>query len=229
MIRNLKCILAAIVWVLAVWAVAGGLSAAQAQMKPTRQMIEEILDQIEKRYAGPGFAAGFYQESTLKEMDITDSASGNVFVKRPGKMRWEYQKPDVQIIITDSERLWIYRPDDNQVMVGEAPVYFGGGKGASFLSDMKSIRKSFKIRDQIVDTDQAYVLKLVPLQKMVDIMDIYLTVSKKTFEIEKIVTFNSFGDRTRIHLSHFDFSRVLDDDMFRFTIPKGVDVLKLEP
>ena len=228
MIRNLKRILPATVWVLALWAVWGGLSTVQAQVKPTRLMIEDILDKIEKRYAGPGFAAGFYQESTLKEMDITDSASGKVFVKRPGKMRWEYQKPDVQIIITDSEHLWIYRPEDNQVMVGEAPVYFGGGKGASFLSDMKSIRKTFKIRDQLVDTDRHYVLKLVPIQKMVDISDIYLTVSKKTYEIEKIVTYNSFGDRTRIHLSHYDFNFKLDDAMFRFEIPKGVDVLQLD-
>ena len=47
------------------------------------------------------------------------------------------------VVGSDSKKLWIFRPEDNQVLVGEAPAFFGEGKGASFLSDMKSIRKIF--------------------------------------------------------------------------------------
>ena len=211
-----------------VWPVVDCVYAAEAPMGPLHLKLNKILNFLEKRYAGPGFAADFYQESTLKEMDITDTAGGKIFVKRPGKMRWEYNVPEKQIIITDSKKLWIFRPEDNQVLVGEAPAYFGDGKGASFLSDMKSLRKSFSILPEIIDTKHHYVLKLEPIEKRVDITKIYLTVSKKTYEIVKIVTYNSFGDRTRIKLSHFDFRREMDDSMFRFTIPKGVDVLRLD-
>ena len=72
-------------------------------------------------------------------------ASGKVYIKYPGMMRWEYEKPDRQIIITDADKLWIYRPEDNQVMTGKAPTFFRDGKGASFLSDIRLIRQKFDI------------------------------------------------------------------------------------
>lgn len=207
---------------------AGAASAAELRAADLPLTQDEILDGIENRYAGPGFAADFFQESTLKEMGVTDIASGMIFVKRPGMMRWEYEKPEKQSIITDSEKLWIYRPEDNQLMVGEAPSYFGDGKGASFLSDMKQVRKKFTISLEFSDNPLFYLLKLVPVRKNIDLNEIYLTISKKTFDIEKIVTFNAFGDKTRITLSRFDFTRTRDDSFFRFSPPKGVDVLQLD-
>ncbi|MCK4467734.1 MAG: outer membrane lipoprotein carrier protein LolA, partial [Desulfobacterales bacterium] len=88
---------------------------------PLNLSLDEIMDRIENRYAAKGFSANFSQESTIKAMDITDTASGNLFVMAPGMMRWEYEKPDQQLIITDGKRLWVYRQDDNQVMVGTSP------------------------------------------------------------------------------------------------------------
>ncbi|MEJ2100325.1 MAG: outer membrane lipoprotein carrier protein LolA [Desulfobacterales bacterium] len=106
--------------------------------------VDQILDRIEKKYTNSEFSADFIQRSYLKAMDIIDQASGKVYIKYPGKMRWEYEKPDRQIFITDGEKLWVYRPDDNQVQVGKAPSFFRGGKGASFLSDITLIRQKFE-------------------------------------------------------------------------------------
>ncbi len=226
--RTILFIVALLMWQITVAVSANVLKAAEPPEETTPLALDEILNRIEKRYSGAGFTADFYQESTLKEMDITDRASGKIVVKHPGKMRWEYEKPEKQLIITDSEKLWIYRPEDNQVMIGEAPAYFGGGKGVNFLSDMKSVRKNFSIRLQLIDPDQYYILKLEPVQKKVDITEIFLSVSMKTFDIEKIVSYNSYGDRTQIYLSRLDFERVVDDSLFSFSIPKGTDVLQLD-
>ncbi len=205
-------------------------TAVAAEPSPARGLLtrDEVLGGIEKRYAGAGFAADFFQESTLKQMNVTDTASGKIFVKKPGMMRWEYEVPEKQTIITDSNKLWIYRPEDNQLMVGEAPSYFGEGKGASFLSDMKQVRKNFSITLETSKDRLFYLLKLVPVHKNVDVSEIYLTISQTTFDIVAIVTVNAFGDETRITLSGFDFNRVLDDSKFYFTPPEGVDVLQLD-
>lgn len=199
--------------------------AAETNTSPS---LDDILDRVEKTYAGSGFTADFYQESTLKEMDITDNASGKIFIKRPGRMRWEYREPEKQIIITDSQTLWIYRPEDNQVMTGEAPSYFGEGKGASFLSDMKTVRKNFSINLEIAGTSDFHFLRLVPLRRNVDLAEIYLTISNQNFHILQIITYNSYGDKTVIKLRNFDFDYTLSDDMFRFTPPEGMDVLKMD-
>jgi outer membrane lipoprotein carrier protein len=161
-------------------------------------------------------------------MEITDTASGKAFFKRPGRMRWEYEMPDPQIIISDSKTLWIYRPDDNQVMIGSSPSFFGDGKGASFLSDMKLIRKKFSITLEKKADYGYHVLKLLPKEKTFDVSAIYLSVSAMTFDVFRIVTHNSYGDETRIALSNIQFKLNLDDSMFSFQIPKGVEVLQLD-
>lgn len=189
--------------------------------------LEEILKNVEKRYAASGFSTLFYQTLTLKAMEITDTASGKAFFKRPGMMRWDYEKPDRQIITTDGDTLWIYRPEDSQVMVGKSPSFFAGGRGASFLSDMKLIRKKFDISLQEKTKDEYHVLKLLPKEKTLDVSVIYISISAKNFHVVQITTYNSFGDETVIELSNTQFKPKLDDSMFIFQIPQGVEVLQL--
>lgn len=197
--------------------------------QPLAPKLEDIIAGIEKRYSGSGFFARFSQTSTLKEMNITDSASGKIYVKHPGMMRWEYEKPDRQIFVTDSRTLWVYRPEENQVMVGEAPAYFGSGKGASFLSDMKQLRENFIIlRHEQAETDLLYVLTLTPKIQKVDVSVIYLSISKTMYDIVQIVTLNSYGDETRIVFNDPRFNQSIADNFFKFTIPNGMDVLKLD-
>ena len=190
--------------------------------------VSRIVSGIEKRYAVPGFSARFFQTSTLKDMEITDTASGRLLIKRPGMMRWEYEAPDRQIIISDGSQLWIYRPEDNQVMIGKAPSYFGDGKGASFLSDISRMRQNFAISLEKSDNSVHYVLKLVPGKKAHDLAVIYLTISRETFDVVRIATYNSFGDETRIDLTEVRLDANLGNALFSFTAPKGTEIVQLE-
>ena len=189
--------------------------------------LEQILDRLEQHYTNKSFTAEFGQESTLKAMDITDFATGKMYVRYPGMMRWEYQKPEKQIIITDGKKLWIYRSDDNQVMTGSAPAFFSDGKGASFLSDIKLIREKFNISKVQSTDDYFYELKLEPREKTLDVSDIRISVTKNTFTVIRIITYNSYGDENRIELINNTFNVKLDDSLFSFDIPPGADVLKL--
>jgi outer membrane lipoprotein carrier protein len=187
-----------------------------------------ILNGIEKRYAGPGFSARFFQESMLKAMQISDTAEGSLTVKRPGKMRWEYTIPDAQTIISDGSTMWIYRPTDNQVMVGKAPTFFSGGKGAGFLSDMRQIRKGFNIELQKADNDAYYRLRLVPKKASPDLADVILSVAKTSFQIDQVLTHNDYGDETQIALSDYQFNIDPKDNLFTFEIPDGVDAVRID-
>lgn len=208
----------------------GGPLDLSAATESTNLAIDHILDRVENKYANSKFSANFIQKSTIKAMDITDLASGKVYIKYPGMMRWEYEKPEQQIIITDAEKLWIYRPEDNQVMAGKAPTFFRDGKGASFLSDIRLIRQKFDISLEPgppEESDLFHHLVLKPREKTLDISEIRLMVSKQTFNVLQIITLNFYGDETRIDLVNFVFGGDLDDSLFSFEIPQGVDVLQL--
>jgi outer membrane lipoprotein carrier protein len=202
--------------------------AFEASAAESNLNLEQILNDVESQYDGKGFQADFLQKSTLKAMEITDFASGKVFVRYPGMMRWEYEKPDRQIIITDGLQLWIYRPADNQVMTGGAPVFFRDGKGASFLSDIKLIRQKFNISLLTSAGASHYELQLLPLEKTLDVSDIRLSVTKDTFKVVRIVTHTSSGDENQIELVNYQFNVQMDDALFRFDIPQGADVLQMD-
>jgi outer membrane lipoprotein-sorting protein len=72
------------------------------------------------------------------------------------------------------------------------------------------------------------VLKLLPRQKTFDVSVIYLFISTENFEVLKIVTYNSYGDETRIELDNVQFKQKIDDSMFNFKIPQGVEILHLD-
>jgi outer membrane lipoprotein carrier protein len=211
-------------------ALSGGLQDLSAT-ESTNLSVDHILDRVENKYTNSKFSADFIQKSTIKAMDIADLASGKVYIKYPGMMRWEYEKPDRQIIITDADKLWIYRPEDNQVMTGKAPTFFRDGKGASFLSDIRLIRQKFDISledGEPGESDLFYHLKLVPLEKTMDISTIRLMVSKQTFNVLQVSTQNFYGDETRIDLINSAFGGDLEDSLFSFSIPEGTDVLQID-
>jgi len=190
--------------------------------------LDYILKELEKRYTGSQFSADFLQESTIKAMEITDFASGRIYVRYPGMMRWEYEKPEPQVIITDGHKLWIYRPLDNQVMTGNAPVFFRDGKGASFLSDIRLVRQKFTITLHPPEGEYLYELQLVPREKTLNISQIRLYVVPRAFTIARIVTLNDYGDDTRIDIVNPQFNVELDPALFKFDIPKGADVQKID-
>jgi outer membrane lipoprotein carrier protein len=190
--------------------------------------VEDILAGMEKRYSSPAFSARFHQRSIIKAMDITDTAEGSLLIKRPGKMRWEYETPEKQIIVTDGEVLWVFRPEDKQVMVGDSKSYFGGGKGASFLSDVRLIHEQFTV--SLAEKKEAgyHVLKLIPKEKKLDLTVVYLYITQDTFEAARVTTYNSYEDETVIQITDYQFNPTIDEGLFHFKIPEDADIVKLE-
>jgi len=200
---------------------------ANAQNQHPSLSAKQLINRLEKRYNAADFSATFFQESTLKALDITDTAAGKVWFKHPGMMRWEYERPEKYAIISDGKNLWIYRPEDNQVVIGDAMAYFSNGKGASFLSNFKLVQDAYTVSVVPPKNDDQYALKLVPHQKQLDLAAIFLNIEKKNFDIKSVLTLNDYGDETRIEFSDLKFEN-LDASLFNFRMPPGADILKLD-
>jgi len=183
-------------------------------------LLEETLTKINTTYSKSGFSADFHQESLLKAIGMTDTASGKAFFKKPGKMRWEYQQPDPQFFISNGKTLWVYSPEDNNVIIGEHPSNF------DFLTDMSIFRE--KYNTSIVDKNQKGQIKieLVTKEEDANIGKIYLIVEEKSSLITEIISFNANDDETKIKFSNYSFDPNLDDSMFNFKIPEGTDIIR---
>ncbi len=201
---------------------------ADAAARQAGAGLTEIISRVEQRYDVPGFSAAFHQLSTIKAMDISDEATGKLFVKRPGKMRWEYEQPIPQVIITNGTRLLVYRPEDNQVMLGKSPAFFGDGKGAGFLADIRLLRRKFEITPAPETDPLLYALRLRPVEGSLDVSEIYLYISKTDYTVKQVITYNVYGDKTAIELIDSTFDTIPKEGLFDLSIPEGADVLTLD-
>jgi len=55
-----------------------------------------------------------------------------------------------------------------------------------------------------------------------------LSITKNTFNVVRIITYNTYGDENRIEFANLKFHLKLSDSLFSFEIPPGSDVLQLD-
>ncbi|HCY86710.1 MAG TPA: outer membrane lipoprotein carrier protein LolA [Desulfobacteraceae bacterium] len=198
---------------------------ASASTKDATTQKETLLAGLEKKYANRGFSADFNQAARLVALDITETATGKAWFTHPGKMRWLYLAPDRHEIITDGQLMWIYRPEENQVMRGTAAPFFESGAGGAFLSDITRIQKDFSIALGKSEADFAQLI-LTPKKETQDLAVIRITIALPSHEIQVVETENVYGDTTRFVFTNIRFTPP-DPAMFQFTIPDGVSVIEM--
>ena len=93
------------------------LTGRAAETTPTElaQALQRKLDGIKD------FSTDFvhtYQGGVLRK---TITERGRLLVKKPGKMRWEYTKPEEKLFVSDGVKMYSYLPQDKQVMVTSVP------------------------------------------------------------------------------------------------------------
>ena len=215
--------LGGIVLVMAMAAITVAQTSEATDLDP---LVDQVLSGVEARYASSAFSARFDIESTLKAMQVTDTAAGRLMVKYPGKMRWEYEQPDPMLFITDGVTLWMYQPEERQVTLGQAAEVLGGSQGASFLSDVRLLRQQFQIDLDPNGSSELARLKLTPREGTFDIAFITMTIALATHDVIEVITTNQYDDTTRIVFHDIAFQQTFPDALFEFEIPEGTDVLE---
>ncbi|MCF8089083.1 MAG: outer membrane lipoprotein carrier protein LolA [Desulfotignum sp.] len=196
-----------------------------AAASDTRSLEQTVLAGLENQYAGRSFSAEFKQTSVLSALDISETASGKAWFSHPGKMKWQYLAPERHDIITNGQTLWIFRPDENQVMIGDAAPFFASGAGGAFLSDISQIRDNFSV-SVAETTDQWVALQLEAPPGNTDIQSIRIQVSRTDFQIQTVTTVNNVKDITRFELSDIQFQD-MPDNWFEFEIPSGTHIIDM--
>lgn len=206
---------------LATFLFASPLKAAQ-----TDTLGEKTLAAIEKKYTGKGFQADFNQISKLAALEITETASGKAWFNHPGKMKWLYLTPQHHEITTNGHTLWIYRPDQDQVMRGDAKKFFKAGAGGAFLSDIGMMRQNFTI--ELKETNDTHLsFLLTAKQENPEMVTLLIRVSRATHEIQQVTTQNTYGDTTLFEFTNIQF-KPMDPSVFAFKIPEGSSMIEMD-
>lgn len=165
--------------------------------------------------------ADFSQTVTDKSGRITQQANGKMAFSRPGKFRWDYLKPYEQVIVGDGAKLWLYDVDLDQVTVKPLGDVIAGTPAALLAGD-NSIDQYFILKNS-GEADGLEWLDATPKNR--DTTFERIRMGFKGDDLVRMELFDFFGQRTMLKLSHFVRNPSIPASRFKFTPPKGVDVI----
>ena len=165
--------------------------------------------------------AHFAQIVLDSNMKTLQQATGTMQFSRPDKFRWEYDKPYEQLIVGDGTRVWLYDKDLNQVTVRRFDRALGSSP-AALLAGSSEIDKDYNVTG-MSSRDGLDWLEAVPRTRDTAFERILLGFGKSGLEAMELR--DQFGQITVIRFSTIERNAKLAPELFRFTPPKGVDVI----
>lgn len=164
--------------------------------------------------------ADFKQVLINEAGDPVQTSYGVFYLQRPGKFRWDYQKPIQQQIISNAGKVWFYDPDLEQVTVKKLDESVGSTP-ALLLSGEIALEDNFIMEQQGEDEGLLWV-KLVPKHEESGFK--YVLIGLDNGSLGGMELSDNFGQLTRIYFSNVAINREIRQDLFQFTAPKGADV-----
>lgn len=170
-------------------------------VEPARVGLKDVIDTVEQQFrAGTdgrqpltAVSADFFQRSTIAAQQRELRADGQMFLRfgggsEPLMFRFDYFSPLTQEIICDGRSLWIYQPENRQVILSDVSDTFDPSsrsfadrnRATNFLQGLGRISRDFTITfaDNGRDVAGNYVLELTPLRSSISISKLFLVVPK---------------------------------------------------
>ena len=150
------------------------------------------------------------------------NSSGKFMFERPGKFRWVYEKPYEQVLIADGEKLYIYDKDLNQVTVKKIGAALPSSP-ASILFGTNEFEKEFDVKDA-GSRDGLDWVDAKPRKKDTTFEKIQLGFKDGLPAAMQLT--DSFGQTTQLKFARVERNPKVDTQAFKFSAPKGADVLE---
>ena len=165
--------------------------------------------------------ADFAQVVVAKNGKKPQASSGVMMISRPGKFRWQIDKPYSQLLVGDGEKVWIYDADLRQVTVKKFDAALGSTP-AALLVGGNVLDKSFTLREA-GEHDGVDWLEALP--KTADSGFERLRLGFAGNDLKAMELYDSFGQTTTLLFSRIERNVTIAASLLRFTPPPGVDVI----
>jgi outer membrane lipoprotein carrier protein len=193
-----------------------------------RLEVKAVVDKVQRRYdAAADFRARFNQTLTNAAFKRKTSSSGEVLFKKPGRMRWNYDKPEPKMYLADGATLWLYEPEDRQAFkqdlrASQLPA------ALAFLTGQGKLASEFDVSfagQTTYGTPRDYVLALAPRQPQAQVKTILFVVAADTFDVRESVLVDAQGNVNDLVFSAIRMNGGIPDATFRWAPPAGVRVI----
>ena len=196
---------------------------AQAPQDPTA-----LAAKVQQRYnAIKDFQGDFIQTYEGGVLRTKTTERGTIAIKRPGRMRFTYTKPERKEFVSDGKRLYTHLVADKQVIVSPAPDPSEGSIPALFLAGQSDLARDYvaTLTPLPGAAPGLVTLTLVPRKPHADYDSLGIGIDPKTYQIQFLTALDKQGGRSSFSFSNLKENRGLSDKDFEFRLPRGVDVV----
>ena len=201
-------------WYIPAWA----LSDELATVKAIQKNYELVLT----------LKANFEQKAFVKMLNRTEVTRGNVQIKKPGKMKWVYNSPDPQVLITDQKNLWLYSPEEEQVTKMPIESVYSSNTPALFLAGQGRLTDIFNVVQVLTEKDK-FVAVFTPKEVESSLSRLVLRANKNNYQITGATVYDQLGNKTSIKFRSIRINEKIPDSVFNFEVPAGVEIQDFTP
>ena len=165
--------------------------------------------------------ADFAQLVVAKNGKKPQPSAGVMMISRPGKFRWQINKPYAQLLVGDGQKVWIYDEDLRQVSVKKFDAALGSTP-AALLVGGNSLDKNFTLREA-GEHDGLEWLEAIPKGTDSGFEKVQLGFAGN--DLKAMELSDNFGQTTSLLFARIERNPQLAPALFHFTPPAGVDVI----
>jgi outer membrane lipoprotein carrier protein len=189
-----------------------GLGALDAFIKNTRSGRAQFVQQV----TSPP------KEGQIARVRVS---RGSFEFVRPNRFRFVFQKPLQQTIVADGQTLWLYDVDLAQATARKQAQALGSTPAAliASASDVRAMETDFELSNEAASEGQDWV-QARPRSKDGGLQ--MVRIGFKGTNLATLEILDSFGQRSVMQFTHFEANPALDNALFQFKPPAGVDVLR---
>ena len=165
--------------------------------------------------------ARFQQKVISSDGAVEDSSGGEVWMSRPQRFRWEYGGDFPEVVVADGERVWIYDVALEQVTVKDQSAA-AADSPLNLLTEPSRLDEQFEVREA-GDASGLQLLELRSRDRESGFERILLGLRNGVLAL--MIMEDAFGLRTELRFDEIRRNPDLDEALFRFALPPGVDLL----
>ncbi|MEE9355760.1 MAG: outer membrane lipoprotein chaperone LolA [Methylococcaceae bacterium] len=184
---------------------------------------DATTQKIEKFLATTNQLSASFKQTSFNEMNEPGQVSyGKLLLKKPGMFRWDYEKPYVQQIISKEGKVWFYDADLEQVTIKSIDQSLDTSP-ALLLSGEIKLTEKFTVGSPS-QRDGLQWVNLVPKDENSSYKSIRLGLDDSKLKGMRLS--DNFGQVTEVTFSDLKVNQPIDDSLFIFVAPQGVDVFE---
>ncbi len=230
---KLKQLVAALIITVMPWCMPAG-SAQEAFDEQAHKEVDEVVKKLQSRYEKTkDLQADFTQRTMIEGFERPMTSTGKVYIKKPGRLRWNYLDPATENIFVNKDDVKVYVPEHKQVLIGKLTQMAASKAPLELLQGAAKLEESFQVEPTPGKGRGVGGIRLLTLfpksqgqETAKTLQKIIVEVFPKTYYIRTVSLYEISGN-----VSHFEFSAPqantgLGDELFEPKFPSDVEVVK---